>query len=341
MKVGMRIVWVVLIVTLVGLVLSILYWLSTIIPWSNSGKPIVTTTMPTQPSGPPLRIGLIPERDIFKQRKRYRALRDYLSDRLDRPVELATLNSYEAVLHDFAEKKIDGAFLGSLVALLAMDRFGARVVAKPELPGGVSTYHGVLFVRNDSPIRRLEQLSGRSIGMVRTTTAGHLFGGCVILKMKLWGQPEQPRIVWVGTHDDVAAKVMEGQLDVGAIKNLRLEAQMRLHPEWKIRILARGRPVPSNGLILRKDVFEQLGPTLSQVLLNMSDNPQGRKTLAAMGITRFLPCRHEDYAAIYDMVECIRPKWKQIGVLGPAPQHPSHWPKPDPEAVEQCYDVNY
>ncbi len=340
MKVRMKIVWVILNVTLVGLVLGILFWLTTT-PWSDSDKPIVTTTMPTQPSGPPLRIGLIPERDIFKQRKRYRALRDYLSDRLNRRVELATLNTYAAVLRDFAEKKIDGAFLGSLVALLTMDRFGAMVVAKPELPGGVSTYHGVLFVRDDSPVRQLEQLSGRSIGMVRTTTAGHLFGGCLILQLKLWGQPEQPRIVWVGTHDDVALKVMEGQLDAGAIKNLRLDAQMRLHPEWKVRILAKGKPVPSNGLILRKDVFGQLGPKLSQILLNMNDDAQGRKTLAAMGVTRFLPCRHEDYAAIYNMVECILPKWDEIGVPGIAPKRPSHWPKPGPEASHLCYDVNY
>ncbi len=340
MKVGMKIVWVILNVTLVGLVLGILFWLTSM-PKSDPGKGIIATTMPTQPSGPPLRIGLIPERDIFKQRKRYLALRDYLSVRLNRPVELVTLKTYDAVLRDFAEEKIDGAFLGSLVALLAMDRLGARVVAKPELPGGVSTYHGVLFVRDDSPVRRLEQLSGRSIGMVRTTTAGHLFGGCLILELKLWGQPEQPRIVWVGTHDDVALKVMEGQLDAGAIKNLRLDAQMRLHPEWKVRVLARGKPVPSNGLILRKDVFRQLGPTLSQVLLNMNDDPQGRKTLAAMGVTRFLPCRHEDYAAIYDMVECIRPKWEQIGVPGTIPKRPSHWPKPAPEASHQCYDVSY
>lgn len=340
MKVRMKMVWAVLNVTLVGLVLCILFWL-TRMPRPESGKPSVAATMPTQPSGPPLRIGLIPERDIFRQRKRYRALADYLSERLNRRVELATLNTYEAVLGEFAEKKIDGAFLGSLVAVLAMDRLGAHVVAKPELPGGVSTYHGVIFVRDDSSIRRLEQLGSRSIGMVRTTTAGHVFPGCIIMRLDLLQGPGKPEIKWVGTHDDVVEMVMAGQADVGAVKNLRLEAVMGSHPEWKIRILASGKSVPNNALVLRKDVSGQLASRLSQVLLKMNTDPQGRKVLAAMGITRFLSCGHEEYAAIYDMVECILPAWEEIGVLGPAPQRPSHWPKPDPKAVRRCYDINY
>ncbi len=339
MKVKMKIVWVVLNTTLVALLLGVLLWLANR-PGTGSGGSSAATS-PANSGRMALRIGLIPERDIFEQRKRYQALADYLSGRMDRPVQLVTLNTYEAVLLDFAEKKVHGAFLGSLVAVLAMDRLGAQVVVRPELPGQVSTYHGVIFVRADSPIRTLEQLSGHTIGMVRTTTAGHVFPGCVIMRLKLWDGPNRPHIVWVGTHDDVAVKVMEGRVDVGAMKNLRLDALMRSHPEWKIRRLARGRSVPNNALLMRRDVDEKLAARLSQILLKMDSEPQGRETLAAMGVARFVPCRAEEYAAVYDMTECILPLWKQIGVPGPAPRRPDNWPEPDPIEVRRCYDVNY
>ncbi|MHC4715807.1 MAG: phosphate/phosphite/phosphonate ABC transporter substrate-binding protein [Planctomycetota bacterium] len=327
-------------VTLVVLLVGALVWL-TQVPRPDRRQAGGSATNPAGFSGTPIRIGLIPERDIFEQRKRYKALAAYLAEKLDRPVQLATLNAYEAVLSEFAEKKIDGAFLGSLVSVLAMDRLGAQVVAKPEMPDGTTTYCGIIFVREDSPIRKLEDIRGGSIGMVRTTTAGHLFPGCVLMRLNLLEGPDRSRITWVGTHDDVVDEVVSGRTDVGATKNLRMEAVLRLHPEWKIRRLAHGREVPNNALLLRKDVAESLKPGLLEALLKMDSDPVGRPVLKTFGAKRFVPCRAKEYMAVYDMADCILPAWKQIGVPGPAPRRPRDWPKFPYTEDSPCYVVNY
>jgi|GEM_PF-1241410 len=339
MKIKMKIVWIVLNTTLVALLVAVLIWLAHTPP-SSSGVEAGSVGGSGSREAP-LRIGLIPERDIFKQNKRYRALADYLSLRLDRPVQLVTLRTYEDALHELADEEIDAAFLGSFVAVLAMDRLGAKVTVKPESIDGTSTYHGVLFVRDDSPIRRLEHLRGRSIGMVRTTTAGQVFAGCVIMHLKLWNTPDEPEVVWAGTHDDVVEMVVKGGVDAGAVKNLRLEAVMRAHPDWKIRTLAAGTDVPNNALLLRRGVSPNLRARITKILLEMVDDPQGRETLTVMEAKRFLPCRPQEYVAIYNMVDCIQSAWKEIGVSDPPPQRPSDWPAPDPEDVAKCYDVNY
>ena len=336
----MKIVWAILFVSLVILVVGVLFVLSQL----TGSAPVndsTSTTLPDEAVGRPLRIGLIPERDIFLQRKRYRVLAEHLSTRLGRPVRLVMMHTYAAVLHDFAEKNVECAFLGSLVAVLAMDRLGAQVIAKPELPGGISSYHGVILVRADSPVTKLEDIAGRSIGMVRTTTAGHVFPGCVLMKLKLFGRDDEPRIVWIGTHDEVARKVMDGRIDVGAMKNLRLDALVKQNPDWKIRRLANGKCVPSNALLVRSDIAGKLGGKLSKILLEMESDPQGRKTLEAMGVKRFIPCPPQDYSAVFDMTECIAPAWKKIGVPGPIPTRPSDWPKPKSVETRECYDVNY
>lgn len=334
---SMRTVWVLLIGTLIALSAVVVVWL---LQRPGPQDPNGHTPPPTA-TQPVLRIGLIPERDVFEQRRRYRALADYLAGPLGGPVELVTVNTYEGILQDFAEQKIDAAFLGSLVAALAMDRIGARVVVKPELPGGVSTYHGVIFVRADSPIQRLEDLPGHSLGMVRTTTAGHAFSGCVLMRLKLFGRPDCPRSTWIGTHDDVVRQVIDGQIDAGAVKNLRLDAMLRANPDWRIRPLARSRCVPSNGLLVREDVSVEFSAKLADILTGMTDSPKGRQTLAALGATRFVPCQPLEYAPVYDMTECIAPAWKEIGVPGPIPVRPSDWPKPAPIEERECYDVNY
>ncbi|MDP6545402.1 MAG: phosphate/phosphite/phosphonate ABC transporter substrate-binding protein [Phycisphaerae bacterium] len=336
----MRIVWTVLFVSLVILVVGVLYILAQLTGSAPVGD-LTPTTRPDERDGPPLRIGLIPERDIFLQRKRYRALAEYLSVKLDRPVRLVMMHTYATVLHDFAEKNVECAFLGSLVAVLAMDRLDAQVIAKPELTGGVSSYHGVIFVRADSPVTKLEQIAGRSIGMVRTTTAGHVFPGCVLMKLKLFGRADEPRIVWIGTHDDVTRKVMDGQIDVGAMKNLRLDDLLKQNPEWKIRRLASGKCVPSNALLVRSDIAGELGGKLSKILLEMESDPQGSKTLEEMGMKRFIPCPSREYSPVYDMTECIKSMWKKIGVPGTIPKRPGDWPKPKSVETRKCYDVNY
>jgi len=336
----MKIVWTVLFVSLVILVVGILFVLSQLPPSRPVGGS-AAATQPDQDAKPPLRIGLIPERDIFLQRKRYRALAEHLSVKLDRPVKLVMMHTYAAVLSDFAEKEVECAFLGSLVSVLAMDRLDAKVIAKHERIDGVSSYHGVLFVRDDSPVKKLEDLAGRSIGMVKTTTAGHVFPGCVLMKMKLFGRENEPRIVWVGTHDEVARQVMDRRVEVGAMKNLRLDDLMKQNPDWKIRRLARGHCVPSNSLIARSDVARDLGEKLSKILLEMDSDPQGRKTLETMGLKRFIPCDEQEYAPVFDMTECIEPAWKKIGVPGPMPKRPAGWPKPESVETRKCYDVDF
>ena len=291
-------------------------------------------TRPAPTGRPPLRIGLIPERDVFKQRQRYRALADYLAGKLARPVQLVTANTYEAILLDYAEKKIDGAFLGSLVAVLAMDRHGARPIARPELAGGVSTYRGVIFVRADSKVRRLDDLAGHSVGMVRTTTAANLFPGCLMARAGLLDEPLKVRMVWMGTHDDVVRAVTKGEIDIGSAKDLRLHAVLQEHPDWKIRRLALGQAVPENALLVRADLDAGLADRLTKVLLGMGGEQAGLRTLSALGVVRFIPCKPEEYQPVYDMVECVGPDWTRIGLHGEPPRNPAG-PRKGPRP--KCY----
>ena len=56
---------------------------------------------------------------------------------------------------------------------------GAKVLVKPTSDvGKPSTYRGVIFVRDDSPLRSLESLAGKTIVLVRATAAGRSRRNC-------------------------------------------------------------------------------------------------------------------------------------------------------------------
>ncbi|MCC7147072.1 MAG: phosphate/phosphite/phosphonate ABC transporter substrate-binding protein [Phycisphaeraceae bacterium] len=300
---------------------------SSLLSASQPAEPTLAGVLPgageDQEEAAIFRIALVPERDIFAQRRRFLALADYLSLKLNRKVTLVTLNTYQSIMKDMAEKRVDAAFLGSLVAVLAIDRLDAQVLVKPELPDGASTYRGVIFVPENSPVRKIEDLAGRTIAMVRTTMAGELFPYWQLKEAGLLKAENSPRIVWVGTHDDVIYEVMAGRVDAGAVKDLRLIAFAKNHPDQKFRQLAISDAVPNDGLVLRPDIAQTLGPQLRQILLAMDSDPQGQEALKQFGALRFLPCAADDYQAIFTMVHHLDSDWMRLGLGEPHPRSQS------------------
>lgn len=271
-----------------------------------------------------LKLALIPERNIYAQRRRYQLLAEALGGRIGRPIELVTLTTYLGVLDEFEDGDIDAAFLGSMVSTLAHDRIGARVLVKPVTPEGISTYRGVIFVRPDSPIQRVADIAGQSIAMVRTTTAGNLFPIYQFEELGLLHGDDPPKLRWVGTHDDVIYEVLEGRVAAGAAKDLRLAAFEAEHPAQAMRKLAISRPVPNNALLVRPGLDPLLTDQLTEALLKMHEDSRGAAVLGQFGAARFVPCSIDEYLAVYQMVEALGEDWPLVGVAGPPPERPLH-----------------
>jgi len=310
----------ILIVKLLWTVVLLAIVLGLLVILGHEPQTAPSTPATSQPTSAAIRIGLIPEQDIFALRKRHQILADYIASELGRPVELVTGNSYETVLKDFAEKKIEAALLGSLVTVLCVDRLDARVIAKTEMPGGVSTYHGVMCVPKESPITSVEQLAGKSIALVRTTTGGNLFPIHEMLRLGLLHGEDAPRIVWVGTHDDAMDTMIKAATSAAAAKSLRIEAWTLGHPGRDVRILATSGEVPENALVIRGDVADTLGAQLSRVVLDMDKSDAGRAALREYGAARFLPCDITEYKVIYDLVADLGDEWQRLGISGAAPK---------------------
>jgi len=315
----MRIFRLILAICLTALAVCVLLWLLRVPRYYQAQEH--QATEPAHGDAVPLHLGLIPERDIFTQRQRHLALADYLARYLHRPVVLVTAVSYQGMSDDFAEGRIDAAFVGSFVATLVMDRYGGQVLVKPELPGGISTYHGVIFVPAESEIQTIEDLKGCRLAMVRTTTAGDLFPRCQLLSRSLWSSVE-PRVTWFGTHDDAIAEVLAGRADAGAAKDNRLtEVENDLHRQGRgLRHIATSKAVPENALVARREVADELRRTLQPLLLQMNSQADGRATLEKFGAVRFLACEAGEYAAVHEMIEQLGPAWDQINVRPAASQ---------------------
>jgi len=256
-----------------------------------------------------LRIGLIPEQNIFSQKKKYEPLAAYLSEKAGVGVELRILSRYGNIIENFVSNRLDGAFFGSFTGALAHKKLGVEAVARPEYLDGTSTYHGLLFVRKDSGISNIEDMKGKRFAFVdKATTAGWLLP---LYYFKTHGVDDHRAWLresyFTGTHEGAIYDVLERKADIGAAKNTVYSAlaSQDSRIEADLTVLTVSPDVPANGLFLRSDLEEPLRRKIREALLNMDRDEAGRAVLEEFGATKFIATSHDDYAAVFDYAEKI------------------------------------
>jgi len=246
-----------------------------------------------------LLIGLIPEQQIFQQIDRYAPLADYISEKTGIKIRLKVLSRYGNIIDNFVSSGMDGAFFGSFTYTLAHARLGVEVIARPECLDGVSTYHGILFVRKDSGIRNIKGMAKKRFVFVdKATTAGYLTALYYFKKNGVQDYRSYFRETYfAGTHMDAIRDVFNRKADIGVAKNTVFERLAREDPAIakELQILETFPVVPENGLALRKDLSDAAKNGIKQVLLTMHNDPAGQKILVRFGARRFIETTDKDY----------------------------------------------
>ena len=272
---------------------------------NNDDKPPLKSVKPEKT----LIIGLLPEQNIFHQLKRYDPLAKYIADKLGMKIELKILPRYGNIINNFVSENMDGAFFGSFTYALAHSKLGLEVIARPENTKGISTYHGLLFARKDSGIRNIKDMAGKRFAFVdKATTAGYLLPLAYFKKHGIDNYRNYLKETYfAGTHEDVINDVLDRKTDIGAAKNTVF---YRLAEEDKrilndLIIFERSPEVPENGLAMRKDIDISLKTKIKDILLDMHNDPAGKKVLKDFDALKFIPTSNDDYKPVFEYAKEI------------------------------------
>jgi phosphonate transport system substrate-binding protein len=254
-----------------------------------------------------IRIGLIPEQNVFKQVRRYRPLGDYIEAKTGLKIKFTILSRYGNIIKSFHSKKLDGAFWGSFTGAMAIRRLGIQPIARPVNPDGSSTYHGYILVRKNSNIRSVADMKNRTIAFVeKATTAGYIFPLAFLRRngVKIIDGYFK-EYYFTGSHDAAINALLSGDADIACAKNTVYEIMAEKDPRLQkdLLILARSPDVPSNGLGLRRDMQFSIKSDIKKTILEMHKDPDGRKVLKEFGVLRFIETTREDYQPVFEIAE--------------------------------------
>jgi phosphonate transport system substrate-binding protein len=252
-----------------------------------------------------LKIGLIPEMDVFKQKERFQPLADYLSNKLGISIELTMLSRYGNIVERLRTEQIDAAFLGSFTGALSITQLGVEPLARPINLDGTSSYHGLIFVRKDSNIKSVADMKGKVMAFVeQATTAGYIFP-LAYLNRKGVNDHRQffKEFYFTGSHDSAIEAVFNGEADIGAAKNTIFDLYMENNPKAKdeIIVLENSPDVPSNGLCVVPTLDKELKVKIKTLLLELDKDPVGEDILNKLRALRFTDTKKEDYQPVMDL----------------------------------------
>ncbi len=206
--------------------------------------------------------------------RRLKPLTDYLSGQLKRPVNLRLAPNLSTAARDVAMGRIDITYLTPVAYLRAHREGGARLVAKT-ITRGKSSFQLMLVTRNDSPIKTVRDLKGKSFAF--GDKAAILQRAAVVnagIKLEELGSYK-----FIGHYDNIVRGVLSGDFDAGILK----DTSAYQAADKGIRIIHASPHLPPYNIVVSKNIDEKLYKTIRAAFLELdAANPQHRVVIKAL-----------------------------------------------------------
>lgn len=232
---------------------------------------------PLHAAEPPLRFGVglfQPDRD--KNDATYRPLAEFLAQRLARPVELRTVDSWEGLAKSLANGETDVALLGPWGYVLANHEAGAQAVATI-LYDGKPEYFAIIITHPASGIASLADLKGRTFAFGdKGSTSGYLIPLHHFMQQGIDPARHFGRVLHTA-HQAIEKQVSERVLDAGADYNRNRNAMIEqgLIRAEDSKIIWTSPPLPNDAVAVNsslardaafvrrlRDALADVGPAL-------------------------------------------------------------------------------
>jgi phosphonate transport system substrate-binding protein len=254
--------------------------------------------------GPPLKFGVglfQPDRD--KNDATYRPLASYLSARLDRPIELRTVDSWEGLAKSLANGETDIALMGPWGYVLANHEAGAQAVSTI-LYDGKPEYFAIMVTHPDSGIRSVADLKGRTFAFGdKGSTSGYLIPLHYFMTQGINPETHFARILHT-RHQAIETQVAQGALDAGADYNRNRNAMIEqgLIKAEQSKIFWQSAPLPNDAVAVSRALYadQALVARLRAALAEVGEAMKTQPALLPPHYTGFVSRDNAFYKPIRD-----------------------------------------
>lgn len=225
----------------------------------------------------PLRVMLVPSDGGTEEGTRadFEPLFDALTNMTGLTFEIRVGQSYASVIEAIAAGLTDLAYMGTVSFLTASDRGPVELLAISEENGNFFYYSG-LFTREDSGIRTLADIPGRTIVFSDPrSSSGFVYPLAHLLKNEIDPVRDARRIILSGSHSNSLTALAEGRAEVAAApfeSYLKSVRQGAIDPR-DIHIIAKSDPIPNPPIAANSELPKAVLDALREALHTVHRQP--------------------------------------------------------------------
>jgi phosphonate transport system substrate-binding protein len=235
----------------------------------------------------------------------YRNLLDFISEQIDRPIQLVQRKTYQEV-NDLIEKnQIDAAFVCTGAYVQGHDDFGMELLVAPVV-NGATVYHSYIIANRDSPLNALEDLEGKVFAFTDPLSNTGKAAPTDMLA-RIGKKPESffSKTIFTYSHDNSIKAVANKVVDGASVDSLVWEYLNQNDPKEtsRTRIIAKSDPYGIPPVVIPKGIDTSLKKKLLEVFLNIHKDPVGKKILNQIMIEKFVEVDDSIYDSVRKMAK--------------------------------------
>lgn len=218
--------------------------------------------------------------------QRLKPLTNYLSKKLDKEVILKLSPDMGAAINEAATGRVDIAYLTPVAYIRAHDRGKVKLIAKT-ITDGMANFKLMIVVREDSPIRKVEDLVGKTFAfgdkralLQRATVTG------AGIKLKDFSEYR-----FIGHYDNIARAVMNRDFDAGILKDTKAY-------KWQgkgLRVIYSSPALPPYNIVASKKMDNPTYKKLKEIFLSLD-----KKNVEDLKVIKAVDKKYDGFVATSD-----------------------------------------
>ena len=233
--------------------------------------------MPLPETGDEVAFGVVSRYNPRKIYRGYQPIMDYLSEVTGRSFVLKLSDSYDQTVQQLVDGEVAFASLGNYTYIHAHAVHGIHGMAVPLNAAGQPFFHSVVVVRDDSPMQTMADIQGQDMAFTSKSSMSYWMALHLLREVGL-GCEDLGETMNFRHHETVAEKVLRGEFDVGAVKDI----VARQYAAQGLRVLKTSPPIPAVPIAIQQNLDPDLVTSVLDALLDLNPgNPEAAKRMAA------------------------------------------------------------
>jgi methyl-accepting chemotaxis protein len=245
--------------------------------------------------------GIVPLESPAEMYNRFVPLTDYLSNKLNKIIELNIAMDFTETLRNIGEGVTTISFLTPTTYIEARKRFNVQVIAKT-VNKGRPFHHSVIVARAESDINTIADIKGHSFAFGdKNSTSSYLVPRSMMIEAGI-DLKDLSSYEHFGQHDDVARAVVNGDFDAGGL----MESTAEKFEDKGLKVIQRSVEIPEFNICVNENVPENERLLFKQSLLALDGNSsEHREILKSINpnYTGFIEALDSDYDEIRNIIK--------------------------------------